>query len=273
MGAQRVPIPSHLVLLGPRVRWGGRGVAAPGRALGQSPHSRARCSPWLGAGQAPRGRGKSPLAGGSGTWGCDGRRAAAGRSPPCTGQLLARDQAADSRSLPELLGAPILLQRRAVVGRMGLPPPLHPGPAAGWAALPCSPVSLHPSITTLVSGESLFPAVLGIAAVVGACSKHQPKLLPTHPGPFDGLEPQRVCREIASSPARCWLSAACLLKTSCIKLQGFNSLSLASSAGAGVVLSYPGPVLAWPKYKGLGRLCPSSRGLCPRAGPAHLARA
>lgn len=132
------------------------------------------------------------------------------------------------------------------MGRMGLPPLLHPGPAAGWAVLPCSPISPHPSIATWQAGKR-FPRYAGDCCSGRCLQQFQSKPLPTHPGLFDGLEPQRVCREIVSSPARCWLSTACLVKTSCIKLRGFNLLSLASPTVAGVVVSYPAAALAWPK--------------------------
>lgn len=137
-------------------------------------------------------------------------------SPPCTGQPLAGDQAAGSRSVPP--GASLCshpLWERAGVGRMGLLPPLHPGPAAGWAPLPCSPPSHCIPLAPLGQRERAFPRHAGDCCCLPAAA-------PAHPRLVDGLEPRRVCREMALSPAPCWLSTACWVKTSCIRLQGFN---------------------------------------------------
>lgn len=143
-------------------------MAAPGRALGESWH-------WVGDARRGVSSARGWL-GASGPWeilaGSEQRDAGGAMG---AGQQLAGPPRAPASSWlgTRLLTAGlswsfsrILLWERAAVGRMGLPPRLHPSPAAGqWhgtAALPCSPISPHPSITAWLSGKVLSPPRWGL---------------------------------------------------------------------------------------------------------------
>lgn len=146
-------------------------------------------------------------------WGCNGCRVAVGRSPPpCTGQLLAGDKAADSRSLLEFLSDPVMGE--GCGGQDGSATPAASQPRCravaryrSSAVLPYLTASLH---HRSAKRESAFPTALGIAAVVGACGSSSPGPCQPTRGSSKGWSPGGFARKLlhpplaAGSPPPAW---------------------------------------------------------------------
>lgn len=134
----------HLVPSGPQVCFGSKVLGQPWQWVSDARHQHWALLAWS-----------------RGDPGWQGQRVLMGAGQQLAGppHALARDQAADSRSVPALPGAPILLWMRAVVCRMGRLSLLQGG---GGAVLPSSRC-IPPS--PLGQWEGAFPARLGIAAV------------------------------------------------------------------------------------------------------------